>query len=175
LREVGKRVDVRDALAEFEKRMKPGEHEIDPALASSGALAEPTIAPPTRTVKISQKAFALTADQKETIAKLPKKVGEKYSVLVRQGIDRIAQGRVARGENPFDSYGNRFLWRACEMLLAGGFTKGTLRDAYQTLEGWSEGTAFSRVSIAVQLLTLMGVAVQRGSSFVVAPNLKGED
>lgn len=179
LREVGKKVDVRDLLAEFEKRMasppvQVGEHEIDPAVAMPETFVAPTIIAPQRVVQVKREAFTLTDEDKTIIAKLPKKAGEKYRVMVQQGVAYVAKDWIARGENPFPTYGNRFLWRACDLLLISGWTRGELRDAYMTLYGWSEGTSFSRVSIAAAIFLAMGIAVEKEGRLIVNPNLKRE-
>lgn len=175
LESMSKRVDVRDRLSAIKRPMPndpaPDYIEVLPAHPVEG-IDEATIPAPERTVPLDRRAFALTDEQKDRIDRLPRKVGEKYRALLQTGVAQIAAEKVGQGINPFGNYGHRFLWTACELLLAGGFNQATLRSTYMTKYGWSEGTAFARASMAVSIFKILDLVTEREGILVVNPNIK---
>lgn len=101
----------------------------------------------------------------EAMAKtLPVKTASQYRRIVSEGfVPRMRDG-VASGTNPFSVDGYKYLSVAFDALLAGGFTKKELRLHYMSDCGWSEGTAFSAVSMIWHLFTACGVAIDESGS-----------
>lgn len=107
---------------------------------------------------------ALTDDEERIAKTLPSKVASQYRRIVSEGfVPRMKEG-LAKGLNPFDRNGYKYLSVAFDALLAGGFTKRELRLNYMGSCGWSEGTAFSAVNMAWHLFSSCGVAGEFESS-----------
>jgi hypothetical protein len=107
----------------------------------------------------------------DLLATLPVRVQKVMRPLLKRGGDARARLALAKGQNPFDGRGPQWLRLAGEKLLAGGFTKGDLRRAYINEYGWSEATAFSRVSIVVSVIPALRLGRVAGDTVLRAPTL----
>lgn len=110
--------------------------------------------------------FVLSPDQQEVIRALPKKVGDYMRKLFKRGRDVEILKLAALGENPFRDDRERTYRLAFEHLLDGGFSKRSLRAAFMSELGWTEGAAFSEVSIVWRVLMTLGVAREEGCVLV---------
>lgn len=100
----------------------------------------------------STQGYILSLEDHRAIATTPRKVAGRLESLLTKGFHVIARRKLAAGQNPFPVSGAKHIHLAGEMLLAGGFTKGQLRQQCIERFQWTEGTAFSEVSQAVALL-----------------------
>lgn len=175
LRKVSEKVNVGDILDAYQKRLEgAGETPIGD-LTLPPALPEASIVAPQRTVKMAFPARGLTPEQEQEFSRLPVKVAKKLRAMARSGTLAKIHSLLLEGQNPFDDYGNRFLRTACDELLRGGFTKASLRGVYETLYGWSEGTAFSRVSVACSILKTLKIAVEKDGRHILSPTYTREN
>jgi hypothetical protein len=158
------KIDVTAPLAQLERTAKVVTAQSIPAPVVATTIAAP--APAAVQVNLEH-----GARENELLATLPVRVQKVMRPLLKRGGDARARLALAKGLNPFDGRGPQWLRLAGEKLLAGGFTKGDLRRAYINEYGWSEATAFSRVSIVVSLIPALrlgrvsGDTVLRGPSF----------
>jgi hypothetical protein len=107
---------------------------------------------------------ALTPAEEEVAKSLPVKTAVQYRRIVSEGFVPLMKQGVASGINPFKQEGYKYLSVAFDVLLAGGFTKKSLRLHYMTECGWSEGTAFSAVSMIWHLFAVAGCAVEESGA-----------
>ena len=110
----------------------------------------------------------LTEDEEAIAKKLPVKIAPQYRRIVSEGFIPLMQRGIETGTNPYKPEGYKYLHVAFGLLLQGGFTKKSLRLHYMQECGWSEGTAFSAVSMVWHLFTVTGVAVE--SDGALGPN-----
>jgi hypothetical protein len=111
---------------------------------------------------------ALTAEEEAVAQNLPVKIAPQYRRIVSEGFVPLMQRGIAQGTNPFKPEGYKYLHVAFAQLLQGGFTKKSLRQRYMQECAWSEGTAFSAVSMVWQLFVVTGIAVDNDGS--MGPN-----
>jgi hypothetical protein len=120
----------------------------------------------TRTTSGEKVRMALTEEDVATVKQMPVKVRRKVELLMKQGKDVAAREALLRGENPFPFEGSGYMHVACELLLAGGFTRAQLRKEYMRRLHWTEGTAYSHVSAVVAISRAIGIAEEIGGKFV---------
>lgn len=85
---------------------------------------------------------------------MTKKAKEVHNSLSKRGIDlRMA---LVGGYNPVET--PRFVKHAFDLLLAAGYNKRMLKEAYKVKFGWSEATAASHVGMVTSLFVGVGVA-----------------
>lgn len=102
----------------------------------------------------------LTPEEEAIAAKLPVKTAPQYRRIVSEGFVPLMKQGLAKGANPFKVDGYKYLHVAFDELLRGGFTKKSLRMRYMQECGWSEGTAFSAVSMIWHLFPACEVAAE---------------
>lgn len=167
LKSFAQHINLRDQLAKFESR-------------SDGATSAPaapvgvtvTVNVPARTARFEKVRVGLTEQDRALLERLPVKVAKKAKLLMEQNLDKVARKELAAGRNPFLLKGNGYLHVACEMLLNGGFTRASLREEYIKRLGWTQGTAFSHVSVVVSLFSALGLAVETDHGFQMPQELK---
>jgi hypothetical protein len=108
----------------------------------------------------------LTAEEEVIASKLPVKTAPQYRRIVSEGYLPLMKRGLERGRNPFRIDGYKYLHIAFAMLLQGGFTKKSLRLHYMATCGWSEGTAFSAVSMIWHLFPAFGIATEVDGSLL---------
>lgn len=149
-------IDIPDVVARLRNR--------------EGQKGQPTavegVTPLTRTTSGEKVRMALTQQDFALIKQMPAKVRQKVELLMKQGKDVAAREALLRGENPFPFAGAGYLHVACELLLAGGFTRAELRKTYMQRLGWTEGTAYSHVSAVVAIFPALGIAEEIAGRFV---------
>jgi hypothetical protein len=96
------------------------------------------------------------------------KVAGRLQRLFEQGFDRVARSRFVKGENPFTPTGAKHLHLAGELLLRGGLTRTSFRQACVARLGWSAATASAESSQALALLRLLGLTQERGEQITIA-------
>lgn len=119
--------------------------------------------------------FAMTDEQKAAVAELPKKAATYLMTLWKKGIPERILEAARRGQNPFGERTFRPARLAYELLVSGGFTKQGLRLAYQESLGWTEGSAFSQVSIIWRVFCALGIAMEDGCRLVPHPKLGAQN
>ena len=116
---------------------------------------------PTRTATVTERLPQVeiaTSVATPTTKVMTKKAREVANSLGKRGIDlRMA---VVGGYNPVDT--PRFVKHAFDLLLAAGYNKRKLKEAYKVKFGWSEATAASHVGMVTSLFTGLGVATVDG-------------
>jgi hypothetical protein len=161
-------IAVGDALVRFQTREE--KH-----LRSPGELPEVkvTIAPPERTVRPEKVRLALSPDDQAALERLPVKVAKKVRLMMQKDEDRQGREALKAGRNPFNFEGARYLNVACDLLLSGGFTRASLRNAYCERLEWTTGTAASHVSTVVNIFPLFKFACEtQQGAFVLHPAIK---
>lgn len=162
------KLDVSGNLAQLERTAK-----VVIAQSLPATTVETTIEAPTRaalSVKLS-----VDAPMQSALDRLPVRVAKVMRPLLTRGADVKARYSLANDRNPFDTTTPRWLQLAGESLLAGSFTKAELRERYIKEFGWSEGTAFSRVSIVATVLPALRLATVMGHRIVRAPSVVGKN
>lgn len=161
------KMDVTTNLAYLERTAKVVTAQSIPASNPTTTIAAPAMA----SLKVN---LTMGAREEALLASVPVRVAKVLKPMLKRGLDARARYRVANGENPFGTGSAPWLRLAGDMLLAGGFTKAKLRVEYVRAYGWSEGTAFSRVSIVVALFPALGIARLAGDRIVCAPGAVGK-
>ncbi|RQT26088.1 hypothetical protein DF037_20580 [Burkholderia contaminans] len=156
------KIDVTTNLAYLERAAKVVTAQSTPAAPPTTTIPAPAVA----SIKVN---LAMGAHEEALLASVPLRVAKVLKPMLKRGLDARARYRIANGENPFGTGSAPWLRLAGAMLVAGGFTKAKLRAEYIRAYGWSEGTAFSRVSIVVALFPALGIARLAGDRLVCAP------
>lgn len=173
-------VNVKDLLAKHAKAQKGQKpirdarrqdkvDEAPPPVQES--TQKPQITEPVeRKTQVAKVTFEIDAETKQVIARIPnQKAAQQAIVLCKSNRIEIARQALTDGLNPFNDDGPKYLAVAADLLLAGGFTRQSLKDAYQERLGWTPATASSHVSIVVGLLPAFDIAAQEGDNFVLSP------
>jgi len=170
-------INVEDLLRRHQAARKQAVKALQKADQEAAAAAPPGGLPPPplpvtpvqRKTKITKVEFELSPDQQDLIARLPIKPRELAVRLTKTGdLDKYRADLLA-GVNTFDQSGPAFLRVATKLLLSGGFTKSTLREAYERDLEWTTGTAQSHVGIVCALLAAFKFVKQEPEgTFVVA-------
>lgn len=175
-------VNVSDLLAKHQKA-QIGQRKIRAARRQEaveqapkpvqGTTQKPVITEPVeRTTPVAKVTFEIDHDTQQVIARIPnQKAAQQAIVLCKANKIEIAKESLTNGLNPFDDTGPKYLQVACQMLLADGFTRATLREELKERLEWSDTTAASHVSIAVGLLPAFDIAKVVGDLFVLSPSI----
>lgn len=126
-------------------------------------------APRPRTTTQKTSPRALSQEMEDRLRLLPVKVETAARRILTKRLDLKMRESLARGSNPFTMTDQRYLSVALDRLLGGGFSKGELRSAYMRELGWTEGTAFSHVSMIWHLLPFFELATVSGGYLVPTP------
>lgn len=127
-------------------------------------------APVERKTTVARVVFEIDEATQQVIARIPnQKAAAQAVVLCKANRIEIAKEALSKGENPFTESGPKYLQVACDMLLRGGFTRGSLKEELQAQLGWTPTTAASHVSIAAALLPAFDIASLAGETFVLSP------
>ena len=180
LNQIKEIVNVKDLLAKHmraQKGQKPirdarRQEKVDSAPPPVQATTQkPQITEPVeRKTTVARVTFEIDAATQQVIARIPnQKAAQQAIVLCKSNRIEIARQSLTDGVNPFTDDCPKYLAVAAELLLAGGFTRASLRDAYQERLGWTPATASSHVSIVVGLLPAFDIAKLSGENFVLYP------
>ena len=108
------------------------------------------------------------------IAKIGNKKAGAFALTLCQTVTVDEMRKDFRaGLNPFKS--PNWLHAVGNMLCGDPFTRASLKAHYMTEFNWTEGTAGSHVSIAIALITGIGIAMEHAGSFVLAPTPQVHD
>jgi hypothetical protein len=161
-------MDVSGNLAQLERHTK-----ILPSQMTFDAPIETTIPAPANPIQVS---LVIDTATQGALDMLPVYVARYLRPLIKRGHDVKARHNIAAGAQPFDASVPRWIQLAGERLVKfGGFSKAELRDLFITEFGWTEGTAFSRVSIVAGLLPALRIAAVSGDRIVLAPSVVGKN
>lgn len=173
-------VNVKDLLAKHAKAQKVQkpirdsrrQDKVDEAPAPvqevthKPAITEPVV----RKTTVAKVTFEIDEATQQVIARIPnQKAAQQAIVLCKSNRIEIARQALTDGVNPFADDGPKYLAVAADMLMDSGFTRQSLRDAYQERLQWTSATASSHVSIVVGLLPAFDIAKQEGENFVLSP------
>ena len=170
---------VAQKLAAFNKRADLTDHVIRHQNGSleSGAKTSKIEAAdidvnvvPERNLPIARVKRVLTEEENKMLESMPVKVRVEAKRLMNYGLLSVVKSNLQAGINPFPFEGKKFLHVACRLLLAGGFTKASLRGEYMTQLGWTESTSFSHVSMALSILQSIDAIMQVKDKFVIKEN-----
>ena len=173
-------VNVKDLLAKHARAQKGQKairdahrqakvDEAPPPVQESTQKPEVT-EPVERKTQVAKVTFEIDESTKQVIARIAnQKAAQQAIVLCKSNRIEIARQSLTDGLNPFNDDGPKYLAVAADLLLAGGFTRQSLKDAYQERLGWTPATASSHVSIVVGLLPAFDIAAQEGDNFVLSP------
>jgi len=156
------KIDVTAPLAQLERTAKVVTAQSIPATDVETTIAAPMPA----AVRVN---LAIGAPEQTALAALPVRAAKVLKPLLARGGDVRARLALAKGQNPFDADAPRWLQFAGERLIAGRFTKAGLREAFVKEYGWSEATAFSRVSLVVALIPTLRLGHVVGDTVLCAP------
>lgn len=106
------------------------------------------------------KRKALTSEQQEVVASLPKKAGDYLRTLYSRGRDVVIREAAKLGENPFNTFNARPWSAAFNALMRGGVSKAALKMEFVCELKWSESAAKSQVSIIWSVFKALGIAVE---------------
>ena len=152
-----KAINVEEVAAE--------EREPEP----TGPLMQPVETKPverkTAAVKVS---FDVSPDDSALLFKISNVNAREvaYTIVKTHGIEGI-KSALREGRNPYAESGPSFLRVTLQMLLEGGFTKGSLRKRMEVELGWGESTAASQVGQAVGILVAFKIAHEKSSVFTL--------
>ena len=158
------KIDVSRDLAQLERTAAVVSAQAFPASEVTTTIPAPEPA-------AVQVKLAIDTTAQSTLDALPVRVAKVMKPLLKRGLDTKARYSIAAGKNPFDDSTPRWLQTAGQCLLDGGMTKAELRERFMREFGWSEGTAFSRVSIVATLLPALRIASVAGDRIMPAPRV----
>lgn len=119
--------------------------------------------------------FVPTEDQMRALESLPKKAAAYMLRLLKKGYaDRIKEA-ARLGVNPFRNAPAKGAYVAYELLMQGRVSKSGLRAAFQERLGWTEGAAFSEVSMIWRVFCAMDIAQEEGEVLRVHPMLGAQN
>lgn len=150
------------------------EHEAHRARDAKGEAHDPNFTVDTGSPRVKNNQ-ALTSDQKRLVESMPKKVAAYLMTLWRKGVPERVRECARRGQNPFDCGRFRPAKVAYDMIVNGGFTKQSLRVAYQDSLGWTENAAFSQVSIIWRVFQALEIGAEEGELLVPHPMLGAQN
>jgi hypothetical protein len=156
-------VNVEDLLKRHTKAKKiarvtvAAKDKLEAETRPPGANLRPLMLPVERQTKVIQVKFELTEEERLIVEKLPVKLVKLAPSLIEHGlIDRMKKD-IPEGRNTFATRGPQWLRVALTALLAGGFTKPSLRDSMMSEFTWTSGTAASHVSMVCSIFTAFGI------------------
>ena len=117
--------------------------------------------------------YALTAEQIDRIAEMPKKIGNYLSKIWVRGLDKQITTDVAIGKNPFSLTNARPYHTAFEILRKGKAHRSHMSNELMEVLGWTYASAYSQVSMIWQIFPELGIAEIHGVHMIALhPNLK---
>ncbi len=114
----------------------------------------------------------LTDEQARTVASAPTKIAKRLGNLLRDQFDSYALHELREGRNPFPIKGAKHLHLVGDMLLAGGFTKKSLKEACMDRFAWGAPAAFSTVTQTVALLRGLGLLCETTNEFTIKQRIQ---
>jgi hypothetical protein len=117
---------------------------------------------------VEKVAFEIDPETQTAIANIGNKKANAFALTLCKNmtVDQI-RADFRAGLNPFKS--PNWLHTVGNMLCGDPFTKAQLKVQFMTEFNWSDGTAGSHVSIAVALVTGIGIAMEHQGSFMLSP------
>lgn len=179
LQRIRETVDVRDILARhtaarqaaaLKKRpAKPA--PVDPSplpVAQPAPIAKPV----ERKTPVARVEFPVSEEDQTVIAMLTNvKVREQALTLCKGNKINECRAKLPQGVNPFAQSGPSWLRVACDMLLKGGFTKGSLKQELIERLGWAEASAKPHVTIAAAIFLAFRIITVQDDLLVLHPAL----
>lgn len=183
LEEIKGMIDVRDLLARHSKARKKSEAERiaalppepEPVVATAPQPA-PIVEPVERKTSVAKIVFDVSADHQDVIANITNgKAKTQAIVLCKQNKIESAVRDLAAGVNPFAESPPKYLRVVCDLLLGGGFTRASCKEALIAQLGWSDGTAAAHVSMACAVVAAFNIAQETSGVFALSPALGCEN
>lgn len=112
--------------------------------------------------------IGLSLVQRTMVASMPVAIAGRLEILLLAGFDQSARSRFAIRENPFSTSGAKHIRLTGDLLIAGGFTKMELRQAFQERFGWGKNTAFVEVARTLALLRGLSLITESGGYIALA-------
>ena len=162
-------INVSDLLKRHDHaRGRSGRHPVIdstlPLRPSNGSLQN---APVERETRIEFMTFQPSKNDQAIIESLPVKPAQLAESFCKRGIIERMRNDLPVGRNPFDDMKPPFMRVVCDLLLAGGFTKIELREAFQKRMEWTESTSRSHVSIVISVLLAFEIITVRDTKHVI--------
>lgn len=149
------------------------EHRIKTGQAHNEPIALDINKPIPTHSKVKAVRYALTAEQIERIAGMPKKIGDYLSKIWVRGLDKRIATDIASGRNPFSLTNARPYHTAFEILRRGKAHRSHMSNELMDVLGWTYASAYSQVSMIWQIFPELGIAEIQGVHMVALhPNLK---
>lgn len=166
-------IDVSDIMARHIKARQKAQARTENN-RQAGILNVPQPAPlPARVERktpLSRVVFEISADHQFCIARIASSKTREYAiVLCKQNRIEPARVELGQGLNPFAESGPAFLRVACDMLLSGGFTRGTLKARLMADLAWKDNTAASHVAITCGLLLAFNIVQETKGVLALMP------
>jgi len=158
-------INVEDLIRRHEKAKRATAKAVAPSLAANKPLPA-KVERKTQMVKVQ---FEVDKKEGDVIATLPVKPQEIAIRLCKEGkLNEIRKG-LDENRNALAESGPQFLRVAVDHLLAGGFTRKELREAFKAELGWGDSTAASHVSMTLALFRSFRIAQAVEDRFVLVP------
>lgn len=110
--------------------------------------------------------YALTTQQLERIALLPKKIGNFLEKVWVRGLDKHIHSDIVKGINPFNENKARAYHKAFEILNQGRAHRSKMSNELMNQLGWTYASAYSQVSMIWQIFPELGIAKEEGMFLV---------
>ena len=132
---------------------------------------EPITKPVIRVTPVEKVSFGIPVEHELILATLPTKPRNRARILCSNGlIEKIKEG-LHEGRNALAGCKPQCVSIAIDGLVAGGYSRGELKELFLNGTDMNHNTAASRVSSTLPILFGFGIAQEIGGRIVAAPNL----
>lgn len=150
---------------------------VEHRMQTGQAQNEPTALNINKPIPTHSKAkvvrYALTAEQIERIAEMPKKIGNFLSKIWVRGLDKQIAEDITLGKNPFSLTNARPYHTAFEIIRRGKTHRSRMSNELMDVLGWTYASSYSQVSMIWQIFPELGIAKIEGVHMVTLhPNLR---
>ena len=171
-------INVTDLLKHHHANMKKALVKQEAADKKAAAEAPPgnherpvPVRPVERKTAVVPVKFELSPDDDAVVMKISNAKAKEvaYRMIKAGDIEGIRQA-LREKRNYYAERGPSHLRVGLGLLLQGGFTKRTLREAFEKELGWTDaGTISSHVGQACALFTAFKIAQEKASTFALVP------
>lgn len=159
-------INVEDLIRRHEKAKRATTKAVEPSIEPATKPLPAKVERKTQVVKVQ---FEVDQKDGDVIATLSVKPQEIAIRLCKEGKLRDIRKGLDQNRNALAETGPQFLRVAVDRLLAGGFTRSELREAFKAELGWGETTASSHVSMTLPLFKAFKIAQEVEGRIVLIP------
>lgn len=178
LQSMSERIDVSDLIKKHTRAQayarpdRAQRHQSDETRDTRVIQRAQPIEPIQRKTRLETVTFEIDPDTQSAIALIGNKKASAQAVLLCKSLTvDMALKDLNAGTNPFAPT-PRWLHIVGNMLCPSSepVTKNAIKAEFMQQLGWKDQTAASHVSIAVSLITGLGIAVEQDGQFILSPS-----